>query len=109
MKAGHDARVVQSPAQDDPAPLTISKKTTPPRGGIAVWAVAAAVLSSFLFGYQTIVLNTCANLIAVELQWCDSDWRSDCSRSNFYIGLVNASVYLGAAFGAYFYGRPRVF
>merc|ERR1712070_1267385 len=64
--------------------------------------------SSFLFGYQTIVLNSCAELIAVELQWCNSTWQSDCSRSNFYIGLVNASVYLGAAVGALLSGRSAV-
>jgi len=80
----------------------------PTRGSVAVPAVATAVLSSFLFGYQTIVLNSCAELIAVDLQWCDSVWQSECSRSNFYIGLVNASVYLGAALGAYICGRAKV-
>jgi len=83
-------------------PDTVHSSTT------TVIAVATAVLSSFLFGYQTIVLDTCAELIAVHLRWCDSDWQSDCNRANFYIGLVNSSVYLGAALGAVLSGRHAV-
>jgi sugar porter (SP) family MFS transporter len=81
----------------------------PPRGGIASRAVMLALISSVLFGYQTIVLNSCGELIAAKLQWCGNAWQSDCKAGNFYLSLTNASVYLGAACGAWLMGRSRVF
>jgi len=95
--------------QDVEEPGKITAESASATNTIAVAVVATATLSSFLFGYQTVVLNTCAELIAVELQWCGNDWQSVCDRSNLYIGLVNASVYLGAAFGASLMGRAQVF
>jgi sugar porter (SP) family MFS transporter len=93
---------------EDNAPLQSKQVSVSSWPNIAVLAVATAVLSSFLFGYQTIVLDTCAQLIAVKLQWCNNDWQSDCGHASFNIGLVNSSVYLGAAIGAYLSGRSKV-
>jgi SP family arabinose:H+ symporter-like MFS transporter len=87
----------------------VSCQIDPPRGGLAAKAVTLAVISSILFGYQTIVLNSCADLIAAQLQWCGNAWQSDCQTSSVYIGLTNASLYLGAACGAWMVGRPQVF
>lgn len=81
----------------------------PPRGGIAAAAAATAVLSSFLFGYQTVVLNTCSDLIAVKMQWCGNDWESGCSDGVSNKSLLSSLVYLGAAVGAFLSGRQRVF
>lgn len=67
-----------------------------------------AVLSSFLFGYAICALNSCGGLIPLVFGWCDSDWQSECSTSRLYQGLVNASVYLGAALGSCIPGRPNV-
>jgi MFS family permease len=83
-------------------------KMEPPQGGIAAVAAAIAVISSFLFGYQTVVLNTCSSLIAVKMHWCGNDWQSECSDGAFNIGLLSSIVYLGAALGAYIQGRSRV-
>mmetsp|Transcript_56706 Transcript_56706/g.164487 ORF Transcript_56706/g.164487 Transcript_56706/m.164487 type:complete len:541 (+) Transcript_56706:146-1768(+) len=80
----------------------------PPAFGISGCCVVGAVVSSFLFGYSICVLNSCLDLIGVVLQWCGNDWQSDCSDSLTRQGLVNASLYLGAAIGAMMIGRPRV-
>jgi MFS family permease len=86
-----------------------NNKLLAPKRGIAAAAAATAVLSSFLFGYQTVVLVTCSNLIAVVMQWCGNDWESTCSTGTFNIGLLSSLVYLGAAVGAFLSGRPWVF
>lgn len=80
----------------------------PPSGGVAGSAVAVAVISSFLFGYCICVLDSCGELIPVVFEWCNSDWQSDCLVSRVCQGLVNSSVYLGAAVGALLSGRPRL-
>eukprot|EP00429_Kryptoperidinium_foliaceum_P110891 CAMPEP_0176318672 /NCGR_PEP_ID=MMETSP0121_2-20121125/69901_1 /TAXON_ID=160619 /ORGANISM="Kryptoperidinium foliaceum, Strain CCMP 1326" /LENGTH=90 /DNA_ID=CAMNT_0017660985 /DNA_START=87 /DNA_END=356 /DNA_ORIENTATION=+ len=80
----------------------------PPAFGVAGCGVLGAVISSFLFGYSICVLNSCMDLIAVALEWCGNDWQSDCIGSRTRQGLVNASLYLGAAIGALLIGRPTV-
>merc|ERR1719401_1788343 len=82
--------------------------TQPPVFGLAGRVVAGAVVSSFLFGYSICVLNSCGELIAVAFQWCGNDWQSACMASRGSQGLVNASVYLGAAIGALMLGRPWI-
>jgi len=44
----------------------------------------------------------------VAFQWCGNDWQSNCIASRGSLGLVNASVYLGAAIGALLSGRSWV-
>jgi len=85
-----------------------NEQLRPPSFGLAGRAVAGAVVSSFLFGYSICVLNSCGELIAVAFQWCGNDWESDCIASRGSQGLVNASVYLGAAIGALLSGRSWV-
>lgn len=80
----------------------------PPSRGIAANAVGVALISCFLFGYSICVLNSCAGIIAVVFQWCNSDWQPDCLASRVCQGLVNASVYLGAAAGALLVGRRKL-
>mmetsp|Transcript_38943 Transcript_38943/g.82966 ORF Transcript_38943/g.82966 Transcript_38943/m.82966 type:complete len:554 (-) Transcript_38943:108-1769(-) len=79
---------------------------TPPAWSVAAGSVACAVISSFLFGYSICVLNSCGGLMAVVFEWCGNAWQSDCIDSRGSQGLVNASVYLGAAVGALLSGRP---
>jgi len=79
----------------------------PPPRSIAAGSVAVAVISSFLFGYSVCVLNSCGELMGVNLQWCGNDWQSDCATSTCNQGLVNASVYLGAALGAFLSGTAK--
>lgn len=79
----------------------------PPRNGIAGAASCVAVMSSFLYGYSICVLNSCMDLIPVVFQWCGNDWQSNCLASRACQGLINASLYLGAAIGAFLAGRPR--
>lgn len=76
--------------------------------GFAGCAVATALSSSFLFGYSICVLNSCSEFIAVDLGWCGNDWQSDCTASLARQGLVNASLYLGAAAGAWLLGTARL-
>lgn len=78
------------------------------RSTIASAAAAVAVVSSFLFGYSICVLDSCGELIPVVFEWCNSNWQSDCLASRVCQGLVNASLYLGAAAGAFVSGRPRL-
>lgn len=85
-----------------------TRTSAPPSGGVAGSAVGVAVISSFLFGYSICVLDSCGELIPVVFGWCNSDWRSDCLASRVCQGLVNSSVYLGAAAGALLAGRPRL-
>lgn len=83
-----------------------SRELAPPKNSIAGSAVRVAVISSFLFGYSICVLDSCGELIPVVFGWCNSDWQSDCFVSRVFQGLINASVYLGAASGALLAGRP---
>lgn len=80
----------------------------PPACGVAAVAVAATVLSSFLFGYSICVLDSCAELISVVFEWCGNEWQVDCLESRRRQGIVNALVYLGAALGAFTSGRQAV-
>mmetsp|Transcript_145084 Transcript_145084/g.464966 ORF Transcript_145084/g.464966 Transcript_145084/m.464966 type:complete len:550 (-) Transcript_145084:111-1760(-) len=77
----------------------------PPAVGLAGRLVGGAVMSSFMFGYSICVLNSCGELISVNFEWCGNDWQSDCIASRGSQGLINASVYLGAALGALLSGR----
>mmetsp|Transcript_17158 Transcript_17158/g.36861 ORF Transcript_17158/g.36861 Transcript_17158/m.36861 type:complete len:537 (+) Transcript_17158:90-1700(+) len=77
----------------------------PPTFGLAGRIVFCVVMSSFLFGYSVCVLNSCGDLLAVVFEWCGNDWQSDCMHSRSAQGLINASVFLGAAFGALLSGR----
>mmetsp|Transcript_63126 Transcript_63126/g.137203 ORF Transcript_63126/g.137203 Transcript_63126/m.137203 type:complete len:543 (-) Transcript_63126:244-1872(-) len=78
----------------------------PPAFSISVVAVAVAVISSFLFGYAICVLNSCGVLMALSLEWCGDRWEAGCLYSQGAQALVNASIYLGAAMGAFLSGRP---
>lgn len=97
------ARTAAPEVSRDPA--APSHTLQPPACGLAGRVVAAAVISSFLFGYSICVLNSCGELIAVAFEWCDNDWQSGCIASRGSQGLVNASLYLGAAIGALMSGR----
>jgi len=88
-----------------PDTAAVSEMPQPPAFGLAGRVVAGAVVSSFLFGYSICVLNSCGDLIAVAFEWCGNEWQSDCIASRGSQGLVNASVYLGAALGALMSGR----
>lgn len=85
-----------------------SEELVPPRKSVTTAAASVAVISSFLFGYSICVLDSCGELIPVVFEWCNSDWQFDCLASRVCQGLVNASVYLGAAAGAFLAGRPRL-
>jgi len=85
----------------------LTTELDPPARSIAAGSVAVAVISSFLFGYSVCVLNSCGELMAVNLQWCGDDWESNCGTSQLNQGLVNASVYLGAALGAFMSGTAK--
>merc|ERR1719440_1262993 len=98
-QADIEGKIIGPPAMLKP-PEAAKMEALPASGAITLFAVSTAVLSSFLFGYQVVVLNSCAELIAVSLQWCNNQWQSDCGTSNLYVGFMNASVYLGAAVGA---------
>jgi len=80
----------------------------PPKYGIATRAVYAGLLGSFLYGFMLCALNSCNGLIAVNFQWCGNGWQSECALSQANSGMVNATLYLGAAFGALLNGRPSM-
>lgn len=92
-----------------PARTAAEEALKPPTFGLAERVVFCAVLSSFMFGYSICVLNSCGELIAVVFQWCGNDWQSDCIASRGSQGLINASVYAGAALGALLSGRSWFF
>lgn len=87
--------------------MEAAKKLGAPKRGVASTAVAAAVISSFLFGYTICVLNSCADLISVVFQLCGDDkpWETGCLISRVSQAMINAAVYLGAAGGALLVGR----
>lgn len=61
-----------------------------------------------MFGYSICVLNSCLELLAVDLRWCDNDWQGGCAESRLRQGIVTASLYLGAAVGSWILGWPAL-